>query len=102
MDTNELAAAESYFTNWSSDVLCVFCGVQLGLWEKCRYAYEEDWLWNISCWFIKRLFVGIIPICSNDQPETSSSHQQRNSSFYVYGCHKQQVQIRAVNVVSVY
>ena len=88
IDTNLLAAAGFYYPNWSDVVRCAFCEVQLDSWEVGDDVFEEYQRRSPSCRFVKGLFVGNIPIRSNEQPETSSQ-QQPNSSCDVYTFHMQ-------------
>ena len=84
MNVNKLRAAGFYYPNWSDVVRCAFRGVEVGTWEDGDDVFKEHQRWSPSCGFVKGLFVGNIPIRSNDQPETSSSQQQPNSSYDVY------------------
>ena len=74
MDPNQMAAAGFYYTNTRDVVCCAFCEVGIGHWEKTDNPITEHQRWSPSCDFIKGLFVGNIPILSNNQPETSSQH----------------------------
>ena len=89
-DATQLVAAGFYLHNWSDVVCCAFCEVQVGSWKVVDDVLKEHQRWSPSCSFVEGLFVRNIPIRSNDQPETSSSSQQKSNNScdgYTYDLH---------------
>ena len=66
IDKNYLAAAGFYYTNFKDVVCCAFCHVRLGQWKQGDSPFEEHNRWSPSCAYMKGLFVGNIPVGSNN------------------------------------
>ena len=67
LDKNYLAAAGFYYTNFKDVVCCAFCKVELKEWKPEDNAFEEHKRWSPSSAFINGLFVGNIPVRSNNE-----------------------------------
>jgi hypothetical protein len=80
MDKNHMVFAGFYFTNRSDVVRCAFCGVQVGCWEEGDDDFIEHRRWSPSCEYIRGLFAGGIPICSENQPGASSPRETARSN----------------------
>ena len=83
MDKDHLAPAGFYYTNESDVVRCSICEAELGHWEERDNPFKDHQLLSPSCGFIKGLFVGNMPIGSDNLPETSP--QQPTLSYDVCG-----------------
>ena len=71
IDKNHLAAAGFCYTDWKDVVCCEFSKVQLSQWKKDD-PFREHERWSASFKFIKGLFVGNIPVGSNNEKSTRS------------------------------
>lgn len=57
-----LAAAGFYFLKREDVVKCIFCGVEIGQWQRGDIPMEEHLKWSPSCGFVLHLSVGNVPI----------------------------------------
>ena len=64
---NLLAASGFYYTNYKDVLCCSLCHVRLGQWKQEDNPFKEHKRWSQACAFIKRLFVGNIPVASNNE-----------------------------------
>ena len=51
---------------------CAFCHVRLSQWKQEDNPFEEHKRWGPSCEYMKVLFVGNIPVGSNNEPSARS------------------------------
>ena len=70
LDKNLLAAAGFRYTNFKDVVCCAFCHVRLGQWKQEENPFKEHKRWIPSCAFMNGLFVGNIPVGSNNEQST--------------------------------
>ena len=67
LDKNHLAAEEFYCTNYIDVVCCAFCKVELKVWKQEDSPFVEQKRWSPACPFLTGLFVGNIPVASNNE-----------------------------------
>ena len=72
LDKNHLAAAGFYYTNFKNVVCSAFCKIELKEWKQEDNPFIEAERWSPASPFLKGLFVGNIPVCSNNEQSARS------------------------------